>query len=474
MSSPWEILGIEPTRDLRAIKRAYAAQAARLHPEEHPEEFRQLREAYEMVTDRLRHPSAWMLYPAGEPVWREAPAEEEEETPGETSQGERLVFPSGAFGKERPEREEEIPSRETAESGSTSYNFEVVERERLQYALPDFDSVFSFLETKAFSPEVPREEWQAFFENPRHRAAFRLQEFCDTVTDLLQRGELARTAWLELLLLCPQVKCREEELPCRNLRRYLMAKKYLKWQADFSRDAMERARTCYVGPDRERALQDWWEFVNSDDFLCAYSFPGFMAELTAYLRQTRELSGQCRRVVLEKYQELAYWPERWEREVYLRLVIELACYNGDRGESLERREALKRKACRGALKVLGALCTLGQWVFVAAMTVCFLWDMSRRLVSGEIFETAFLMSMMLYQLGAVFTIRYLMEKQIDTWTRNKERGMAAMLSAVWAVLLLVCFMFGLPRLDPDQWMGYFFLAVPPTFIARILRQLLKR
>ena len=45
----WEILGIEPTRDQGALRRAYAAAAARYNPEEHPEEFLAVRQAYEQA-----------------------------------------------------------------------------------------------------------------------------------------------------------------------------------------------------------------------------------------------------------------------------------------------------------------------------------------------------------------------------------------------------------------------------------------
>ena len=45
----WEILGIEPTRDQGAVRRAYAAAAARYNPEEHPEEFLAVRQAYEQA-----------------------------------------------------------------------------------------------------------------------------------------------------------------------------------------------------------------------------------------------------------------------------------------------------------------------------------------------------------------------------------------------------------------------------------------
>lgn len=45
--SIWDELGIARTNDIRQIKKAYAAKSKLVHPEEHPEEFRQLHEAYE-------------------------------------------------------------------------------------------------------------------------------------------------------------------------------------------------------------------------------------------------------------------------------------------------------------------------------------------------------------------------------------------------------------------------------------------
>lgn len=45
----WNILDIEPTTDKRTIKRAYAKMAARYHPEEQPEKFQQVYDAYEQA-----------------------------------------------------------------------------------------------------------------------------------------------------------------------------------------------------------------------------------------------------------------------------------------------------------------------------------------------------------------------------------------------------------------------------------------
>ena len=42
----WKCLGIEPTKDLKAIKKAYANMSKKYHPEEHPEEFKLIQKAY--------------------------------------------------------------------------------------------------------------------------------------------------------------------------------------------------------------------------------------------------------------------------------------------------------------------------------------------------------------------------------------------------------------------------------------------
>lgn len=47
----WNELGISPTKNVREIKKAYAAKSKLVHPEEHPEEFQKLHDAYKAALD---------------------------------------------------------------------------------------------------------------------------------------------------------------------------------------------------------------------------------------------------------------------------------------------------------------------------------------------------------------------------------------------------------------------------------------
>ena len=58
----WEVLGIAPTADKKQIKKAYAARARTVHPEEKPEEFRKLYGAYQAALKLAELPMAGKSY----------------------------------------------------------------------------------------------------------------------------------------------------------------------------------------------------------------------------------------------------------------------------------------------------------------------------------------------------------------------------------------------------------------------------
>nr|WP_249264762.1 J domain-containing protein [Salmonella enterica] len=57
MKTCWQVLGIEATADIDAIRQAYLALLPTFHPETDPQGFKQLREAYETALQGTKSPS---------------------------------------------------------------------------------------------------------------------------------------------------------------------------------------------------------------------------------------------------------------------------------------------------------------------------------------------------------------------------------------------------------------------------------
>lgn len=71
--SCWKILGIEPTKDITEIKRAYAKLAHQVSPEDQPEEYQKIHEAYKQAAAYAKSSSA----PVTIEVTESAPQKEE-------------------------------------------------------------------------------------------------------------------------------------------------------------------------------------------------------------------------------------------------------------------------------------------------------------------------------------------------------------------------------------------------------------
>ena len=54
MRNCWSVLGIAPTTDKREIKKAYAAKSRECHPSEHPEEYEELKQAYQQACNYVK------------------------------------------------------------------------------------------------------------------------------------------------------------------------------------------------------------------------------------------------------------------------------------------------------------------------------------------------------------------------------------------------------------------------------------
>lgn len=91
----WEMLGIAPTKDIAAIKKAYAARAKEYHPEEHPEEYQRIRSAYKLAVKYAKLPEPAMRQYEGPQLTveeTEKAAEQPREPQQEVPQPKELPF----------------------------------------------------------------------------------------------------------------------------------------------------------------------------------------------------------------------------------------------------------------------------------------------------------------------------------------------------------------------------------------------
>ena len=113
----FQILGIEPTDDIRLVKKAYAEMTRKVHPEENPEEWKKIHSAYHELSTSLRASAARRVNDTGNTEERIIEAqqtgdrtgdEDSEETDGEAVGENNLRQNLGQNEEETVSEEEEI------------------------------------------------------------------------------------------------------------------------------------------------------------------------------------------------------------------------------------------------------------------------------------------------------------------------------------------------------------------------------
>lgn len=125
----WELLGIRPTEDISKIKSAYARQAKQCHPEEHPEEFKALQNAYKLAVQIAKGRKAGITITYAPPTPTALPKPEE----GQPSQGTES-------GKDRTEPER-VPDEGQRQKKATAGT---------DQAQPETERVFDFSGVDAY------------------------------------------------------------------------------------------------------------------------------------------------------------------------------------------------------------------------------------------------------------------------------------------------------------------------------------
>lgn len=159
----WEQLGIGVTKDIAAIRSAYAAKAKELHPEEHPEEFQQLQKAYKMAVKYAKSTATVV-----------SSVKNEETKPGivsgqRTEQAQQAVKngqapePFEQLKKERPDEEEQM----------SGYDYGEIQEETASYL---FFQEFFYI---AWNPWLLNNQicWDLFLHRPQYKILFEDGDF---------------------------------------------------------------------------------------------------------------------------------------------------------------------------------------------------------------------------------------------------------------------------------------------------------
>ena len=126
----WELLDIAPTTDKKAIRRAYAARSKVFHPEEKPEEFRQLYEAYQAALTYAKLASAGHDAAEAENPHRQDSFHQQETFPGQECPRQQQTSPEQenprqrqtSPGQENPRQRQTSPEQESLRQQQTSPN----------------------------------------------------------------------------------------------------------------------------------------------------------------------------------------------------------------------------------------------------------------------------------------------------------------------------------------------------------------
>ncbi len=118
----WELLDIAPTTDKKAIRRAYAARSKVFHPEERPEEFRQLYEAYQAALTYARLASAGHDAAEAENPHQQDGFHQQETFPGQENPRQRQTSP----GQESLRQQQTSPNPDNSRHPQASQDQELL------------------------------------------------------------------------------------------------------------------------------------------------------------------------------------------------------------------------------------------------------------------------------------------------------------------------------------------------------------
>lgn len=182
----YEVLGVKRGASREEIKEAYARLSKEYHPEEYPEEFQQIHEAYRVLGRMSRG------------------GRRSEEAPKEVVENETKVWSGEDVHKEVRESnpvkitfEEETAERENYDFEETLYKAQQTEAERLHEKVLRAEAEFYLLMQPAYRKKVKM--FTAFFKKEEHQEVLRSREFVGKLAALIEESDLKKKVYRDIV-----------------------------------------------------------------------------------------------------------------------------------------------------------------------------------------------------------------------------------------------------------------------------------
>lgn len=199
----YQVLGISPTRDKKIIRKAYAGLIRKYHPEEHPEKWKEIHDAYTMAMQRADQeevPAVSISKPKNEeqrPQREEQKPQHEEQTPQQQEQNPQEK--NAEVRRKSENRKGETKQPEEDLFGNLEKLTETAKKEQQEERQRQLKTAIEQLNTLCEPKKLQFLQWQEFFGKEEYQWAVRQGEFLYELANRLRGHVMGRRLYRFLL-----------------------------------------------------------------------------------------------------------------------------------------------------------------------------------------------------------------------------------------------------------------------------------
>lgn len=192
----YQVLGISPTRDKKIIRKAYAGLIRKYHPEEHPEKWKEIHDAYTIAMQRADQeevPAVSISKPKNEeqrPQREEQKPQHEEQTPQQQEQNPQEK--NAEVRRKGENRKGETKQPEEDLFGNLEKLTETAKKEQQEERQRQLKTAIEQLNTLCEPKKLQFLQWKEFFRKEEYQWAVRQGEFLYELANRLRGHVMGR------------------------------------------------------------------------------------------------------------------------------------------------------------------------------------------------------------------------------------------------------------------------------------------